>query len=207
MIRPLQKSTTPHIASDDEWWTGIVAHNPLDDEASLLITPYDINGIAQTTQNITLPGTSNRVDTVSSLAFSEDAAWFKISSSGPITGFELFGTNDNTRLAGYTGVGIARSRGVFAKIEKQGWTGVAFINTTGSIALVTLKAYDNKGYQVTSRTITLNPFQKIVKQASDLFFADISPATYINYSTNQKIVAFQLNGSDDDMMLDALPGI
>ncbi len=197
----------PHVASDDDWWTGIVAHNPQNDNVDLTITPYDINGSAQETQNITLPGTSNRVDTASSFAFPSNTAWFKISSSGPITGFELFGTLDNTRLAGYTGVGLAQTSGVFAKIEKQGWTGVAFINIASSVAMVTLKAYDDNGYQVTSRTITLNPFQKTVKQAADFFFTNISSATYLSYSANQKIVAFQLNGSDDGMMLDALPGM
>ncbi len=197
----------PHVASDDDWWTGIVAHNPLEDNVNLTITPYTIEGIAQTTQNIDLPGTSNRVDTASGFAFPSDTAWFKISSSGPITGFELFGTLDDTRLAGYTGVGIARTSGVFAKIEKQGWTGVAFVNITGANAMVTLKAYDDNGNQVASRTITLNPFQKVVQQAADFFFENISSATYISYSANQEIVAFQLNGSDDGMLLDALPGM
>ena len=197
----------PHVASDNGWWTGIVAHNPLAGNVDLTITPYDIDGNPQATQEISLSGTSNRVDTASDFEFSSETAWFKISSSGPITGFELFGTSDSTRLAGYTGVGIVRTGGVFAKLEKQGWSGVAFVNIAGDNATITLKAYNNDGGQVASRTITLNPFQKIVEEATQLFSEDISSATYISYSANQEIVAFQLNGSDDGMMLDALPGI
>lgn len=36
---------------------------------------------------------------------------------------------------------------------------------------------------------------------------DTSGATYMDYSSNREVVGFQLNGSNDNMMLDALPGM
>ena len=41
----------------------------------------------------------------------------------------------------------------------------------------------------------------------DIFGEDISNATYIEYSSDQELVGFQLNGSSDNMMLDGLPGL
>ena len=49
------------------------------------------------------------------------------------------------QLAGYTGVGISGKAGVFAKLEKDGWTGIAFVNIENGSATVTLTAYDDNG--------------------------------------------------------------
>ncbi|MEA3332911.1 MAG: hypothetical protein U9Q58_04880 [Pseudomonadota bacterium] len=102
---------------------------------------------------------------------------------------------------------ISNTEGVFAKLEKDGWTGIAFVNITGNTAGVELAAINDAGTVIATEYITLNPHQKMVDIPKNIFAGDISNATYIAYSSCQALVGFQLNGSSDNMMLDGLPGM
>jgi hypothetical protein len=195
----------PHIASNSTWWTGIVAYNPSITSCNLNITPFSDDGTSLTPQTIPLAGQEKYIGTVQSLNFPDGTAWFRIVASSPITGFELFGTNDGNQLGGYTGVGIVAKAGVFAKTEKDGWTGIAFVNIENSPATVTMTAYDDSGNVIATESLNINAYEKVVNVASNLFSQDISNATYISYSSDGNFVGFQLNGSSDDMMLDGLP--
>ncbi|RZB38001.1 MAG: hypothetical protein SRB2_00347 [Desulfobacteraceae bacterium Eth-SRB2] len=197
----------PHIASNSTWWTGIVAYNPSITSCNLNITPFRDDGTSLTPQTIFLAGQEKYIGTVQSLNFPDGTAWFRIVATSPITGFELFGTNDGNQLGGYTGVGISGTDGVFAKTEKDGWTGIAFVNIESSPATVTMTAYDDSGNVIATESLNINAYEKVVNVASNLFSQDISNATYISYSSSGEVVGFQLNGSSDNMMLDALPGM
>jgi hypothetical protein len=197
----------PHIASDSTWWTGILAYNPSITSCELHITPFRDDGTSLTPQTISLAGQEKYVGMVQDLDLPEGTAWLRIVATGPITGFELFGTHDGNQLGGYTGVGISGTDGVFAKTEKDGWTGIAFVNIENSPAVVTMTAYDDTGNVIDTATLNINAYEKVVDMAPNLFSQDISNATYISYSSDREVVGFQLNGSSDDMMLDALPGM
>jgi YD repeat-containing protein len=213
----LKSSTTlaiyyPHIDSQyldpaSNWWTGIVAYNPWDSATTITITPYNDTGTALATQQFSINPREKYIGEARDLSLPPATAWIKIESTNPITGFELFGTVNNNQLAGYTGVGISGKQGVFAKIEKYGWTGIAFVNIEQSQATITLTAYDDYGSAVASETISLASFAKRVDSAQGFFTQNIDSATYIAYSSDKDIVGFQLNGSSDDMMLDGLPGM
>ncbi len=200
----------PHITNNNNWWTGIVAYNPFPDDSVLTITPYTMNGTALPSQTITLPGGEKYIGTAAELSFPKGTEWFEISASSPVCGFELFGSTNGKQLAGYSGVSISGKSGMFAKREmvSDGWTGIAFVNTENSVATVTVTAYSDDGVSVASKTIMLNPYQKKVEPAEALFAAtDISAATCINYSSDREVVGFQLNGSNDGMLLDGLPAM
>ena len=198
----------PHIASNTTWWTGIVAYNPFDTSCDITITPYTEAGDSLTPTSQTIAaGKEKYIGTVADLNLPDDTAWFQIDATSPITGFELFGTQNGNQLAGYTGVGISGTEGVFAKLEKNGWTGIAFVNTGDGTASIWLTAYDDNGNAVTTEPIGLASHAKIVDVAPDLFSQDISNATYITYSSDLDVVGFQLNSSSDDIMLDGLPGM
>ena len=196
----------PHLASNTTWWTGIVACNPFMADCNLTITPYMSDGTSLLPQTIIISGNEKYVGAIKNLDFPEGASWFSILSPSPITGFELFGTNDGKQLGGYTGVGIQSTEGVFPKIESDGWTGIAFVNTESENATVQLKAYDDSGALIVIASYILNPYEKIQGIASNLFSSEINDATYIKYSSNKSVVGFQLNGSSGGMMLDGLPG-
>ena len=170
------------------WWTGVIAYNSSNSPCDLTMTPFKGDGTPLSPQTITLARKEKYIGTASQLNFPEGTAWFQISASNPVTGFELFGTNNGNQLGGYTGVGISGTDGVFAKMENDGWTGIAFVNIEDSPAVLTMTAYNDGGSAVAVETINLNAHQKVLGIASTLFSQDISAATYIRYSSSREIV-------------------
>ena len=198
----------PHVAGGD-WWTGIVAYNPSESTSTITITPYNAQGTLLAISTFSIAGKGKYIGMVSDLGLPDQTAWFKIESTAPLSGFELFGTADGNQLAAYAGGGGTGEReGVFAKIEKNGWTGIAFVNTEDSAASVTLTAYNDTGTTMATRVLTVDGHAKVLNYAETIFSPQaISGATYIAYSSDRNVVGFQLNGSSDDMMLDGLPGM
>ncbi len=197
----------PHAASNDLWWTGICAYNPNDAEVSLEITSYSDAGDILSTDNKTILPGGKYIGPFRNLDLDENSAWFEITADAPITGFELFGRKNGSMLAGFTAVGIKHTTGIFPKIETDGWTGIAFVNTGSATAVVTLRAYNNSGIRIAEEPITVCPNCKKVGWPEELFIDDISGASYLTYSSTQAVVGFQLNGSSNGMMLDGLPGM
>lgn len=212
ILLPGQTATSlcfPHVA-DDGWWTGIAAYNPSTSDASTTITPYtfipELSEVRTlSTQSLAIKGRSKSMRTVSRGYF---GSWFKMESSTPLSGLQLFGTSDNGQLAAYGGgSGPGAKTGIFPKIEKDGWTGIALVNTGDRNASVTLSAYDDRGTEVASRVMPLIGHANITHDAEALFSQDIGRATYIAYASDRNIVGFQLNGSADGTMLDGLPAL
>jgi len=198
----------PHVASNDVWWTGIVAYNPSELACTITITPYSATGTPLSPLTRPIAGKEKYIGTVTDLALPAQTAWFRIDSTRPLSGFELFGTTDGKQLAAYAEVGGTGAKtGVFAKIEKNGWTGIAFVNTEDSAASVTLTAYNDNGSAVATQVLPVGGHAKVVKYAEAIFTQNISAATYIAYSSDRNVVGFQLNGSTDGMILDGLPGL
>ncbi len=194
-----------HIASKNQWGTGVAAFNPSDKACEIEIKPYAEDGSALKTQKDSIPAKSRFVKLTSTMNLPEETAWLSIQASNEITGFELF-TRQN-QMAGYTGTNIERTSGVFPKIDKEGATGVAFVNISNKPTTATLYAHENSGKEIASETVNLKPFEKVVKKPEQLFKKDISKADYIRFSSDSRIVGFQLNSSLDGMMLDALPAM
>ena len=194
----------PHMVNNSSWWTGIVAHNPSTSPCDLTVTPYNGGGTSLSPQSLRINGNGKYIGTMAALGLSADTAWLKIEASHPVCGLELFGTNNRNQLAGYTAISNAGKQGIFAKLEKDGWTGIALINTEDDLATVTLTAYDDSGNSMATTSLTLEGNAKKVKFAKDLFTESIDHATYVSYSSNRAMAGFQLNGSSDGMLLDAL---
>jgi len=198
----------PHVDSNG-WWTGIVAYNPAESACTITITPYSAQGAPLSPSTLSIAGKGKYVGIVSELGLPAQTAWFKIDSTRPLSGFELFSTADGNQLAAYAESGGTGSKaGIFAKIEKNGgWTGIAFVNTEGGAASVTLTAYNDSGTVVATQVLPVGGHAKVVHYAEAIFMQDISGATYIAYSSDRNVVGFQLNGTLEGMMLDALPGL
>ncbi|MCD6534263.1 MAG: hypothetical protein J7L25_09340, partial [Deltaproteobacteria bacterium] len=196
----------PHVTSVGDWWTGIVAYDPSAANDHLTITPYHENGTAYDVINEPLTvGQKKYFGTPAELGLPAGTDWLKIEAVNGITGFELFGTSK--QLGGYTGVGISATDGVFPKIDHLGWTGIAFVNPNAVSIDVTLVARRDDGTAVTTIVKTLVAGKKIVETVENLFPASetLDQATFVTYSATGEIVGFQLNGSADNSMLDALP--
>jgi hypothetical protein len=174
---------------------------------TITITPYSAQGAALTPSTLSIAAKGKYIGLVSGLSLPAQTAWFKIDSPSPLTGFELFATWDGQQLGAYAGGGTGAKAGIFPKIEKSGWTGIAFVNTEASAATVTLTAYNDAGIAVATQVLPVGGHAKVVDYAQTIFSQDISSATYIAYSSDKNVVGFQLNGSSDGMMLDGLPAL
>ncbi|MCK5099709.1 MAG: hypothetical protein KAR45_16485, partial [Desulfobacteraceae bacterium] len=194
----------PHVAKKP-WWTGIVVYNPSWTSCELTIVTYNSEGEQLSTIEQTVGARGKYIGNAVTLDFPADTAWFKVDSSLPVTGFELFGKTG--QLGGYVSVNLCSKQGYFPKIDKTGWTGISFVNVTDKEASIILSAFDDAGNQIASKLFTMEPGSKIVKNVRDFFNADISQATYIRYVSDQNVAGFQLNGNDPDKMLDALPAL
>ncbi|MBN2706202.1 MAG: hypothetical protein JXR89_07170 [Deltaproteobacteria bacterium] len=213
---PLRSATAstlyyPHTASDAFWWTGVAAYNPAATAARITVTPYSLGGedlsAGFSGGSLTIAGREKYLGSVTALDFPAGTAWFKLESTLPLTGFELFGQADGSQLAGYTSCNLDRRSGVFPKLEKAGWTGIAFANI-GARTEVVLRAYDDAGRLVAaSAPLALDAYGKMVDIPENLFADDISSATYICFSADSSIVGFQLNASANGMLLDGLPAL
>ncbi|MFO7839985.1 MAG: hypothetical protein R6X08_10880, partial [Desulfosalsimonadaceae bacterium] len=199
----------PHVATEGTWWTGIAAYNPASAGADLTITPYKEDGTPLGEFSESIPAGEKYLTNAEKSELPEDAAWFKIDSTRPLSGFELFCGSSPARLGGYSAVDIKRQQGVFPKLAQQGWTGIAFVNTADSRADVTLRLYKDDGSQVNQTTITkqLDPHEKVVQTGQDLFGAAAADGDYIGFSADNDVVGFQLNSSANNRMLDGLPGM
>ncbi|MEA1921383.1 MAG: S8 family serine peptidase [Pseudomonadota bacterium] len=197
----------PHVVTTDDWWTGVVAYNSTQETGRLDFTTFNQTGDILSEVSVNLPGHNKFIGSVASLGFPQATAWFKIEANQPMTGFELFGTHNGFQLAGYSGVDISGTKGIFPKLDNEGFTGIAMVNTTSTPTTITLTAYGNDGNMVSSNELQLAGYERIVKVAEELFDSDISSATYISYQSNCKVVGFQLNGSNDGMLLDGLPAL
>jgi len=196
----------PHVAGGATWWTGIVAYNPGTSVAKLTIKPYTSDGNSLIGRTISLSGKGKYIGTPGTLLLPGETAWFSIFANRAITGFELFGTNNGKQLAGYTVIDINSKTGVFPKLEKDGWTGIVFVNPSPLHTLVIMQAYNDSGTLIANKSILLKKYGKKVEAAETLFGTSLTSATYITYHSTHPIVGFQLNGSTDNMLLDALPG-
>jgi hypothetical protein len=198
----------PHVDSSNGWWTGIVAYNPSSLASTLTITPYSDQGTPLPPSTLSIEGKEKYLGDVVGLGLPAETAWFRIDSTSPLNGFEIFGTIDGNQLASYAeSGGTGAKAGVFAKIEKNGWTGIAFVNTEESAASVTLTAYDDNGTAKATQVLTVDGHAKVVNNPESIFTQDTSSATCIAYSSDKTVVGFQVNASSDNTMLDALPGL
>ena len=198
----------PHIASNDKWWTGVVAYNPSTESCNLTITPFQKDGTQLVSQNLSLAGQQKYIGSAGGLNLPDGSAWFKIDASKPISGFELFGKRNGLQLGGYTGVDISGTTGIFPKLEKgsDGWTGIAFVNIENKPSTITISACDDEGTIIAEESLSLSAYEKVINNSAALFSSDIQAATYLRYTSTTELVGFQLNGSTDGMLLDALPG-
>ncbi len=117
--------------------------------------------------------------------------------------------SDSGFLAGYTrfsqpGNRASLAAGTGTKMEKDGWTGIAFLITESSAATISLTALDANGGPVAARTLTLSPGQKFVGMADQLFPSDLTNARYLKFKSDRSVLGFTVSGSGDGQMLDGL---
>jgi len=199
----------PHVTSDN-WWTGLVAFNPDVAACDITIRPYKADGTALATVPLSIAAGAKYVGTFGvDLDLPENTDWFFLEASHGITGFELFG--QSSQMDGFSANQIVHDAGVFCKLASGGtaWTGISIVNTSDTPANVTFQAMDDSGGKIDNVSIDFDPHEKWVGLPEDMFDGDITAATYLVYSSDVPVAAFQLNGegSGTSKILDGLPAM
>jgi hypothetical protein len=190
----------PFLKSLNKVWACLVGANVSGTEAHLTLSPYTSGGEALAQSSIDL-NDKDQYFNFNGLGLPEGTAWLKINSSVPINGINVFGTEDG--LASYNLHAPSRE-GVLAKTNAE-WNAITFVNVSDNLATVNLQAYNNQGIVLYEGDIDIAPHAEISVAFSE---EDMSGVSHITYSANEKIIAFQLNGSGiGESALDALPGM
>jgi len=205
----------PHIAQNNNWWTGIGLLNIGGAVADIEIIPYDEHGsVAGQALSITLAPGRKLVDTVLNLlggSLPSGTAWIKVESAGEIIGFELFGTQNGDQLAGIPASGSGAYTLYLPHVasDDRWWTGIGLLNIGNSTASVTVRARKADGNLIKSINFQLAPGEKKVDTAVGLFGGLLPQGTawleIISYGS--PITAFELFGTHDGLQLAGIPGL
>ncbi|HDS16869.1 MAG TPA: hypothetical protein ENN66_09760 [Proteobacteria bacterium] len=196
----------PHIACAGTWQTEIGITNNLEGlEVNGELRAYSAAGeTLGGPRAVTIPaGGRLEVGIANVFVDADEIAYLDFAAdSFYLSGYTKFSQPGNRVSIAATTGGF---RGVFLKKERQGWTGIAFVNPGDRTATVTLKALSDSGQTIACRILAVPAGAKVVNIAEDLFDDDIGSATFIRYQADSKLIGFVLNGSADNLMLDGLP--
>jgi pimeloyl-ACP methyl ester carboxylesterase len=200
----LYKLYFPHAASDGVWETEVAVINTSEVSVQGEMQAFTASGsqIAQS-MPITLPPLGRKQIIVGS-AFQnpEHIAYLAlVSDSGFLAGYTRF-TQPGSRAT--LAAGIGTKQGWFPKMEKKGYTGIAFVNVDNAEANVDLVAFDANGTQVATHRLKLKSGEKYVGMVDQLFSVNLTNATYFKFKSEGSVLAFTVSASEDNRMLDGL---
>ncbi len=190
------------IAVNDGWETEVAVINPTAKTVTGKFTFYDMVGkqlggaVSKTLK------ANGRYQVEVGAAFAGRGNIEYMIFTAPVyglKGYSKFYNNDDGVRASIMASAPQKS-GLFTKIDHEGWTGIAFVNTADSDATVILTAYSDSGDAVAVVPIKVKAGEKKVEEAKTFFAPQpIDDATYISFESDQGIVGFFLNGSGDKL--------
>lgn len=195
-----------HVAGNvNYWWTGIALDNlSTKAAASVSVSGYTKDGVlSQQNDYSVVPG--GKLIFVTNTEFPVDVAWFKVESSLPLIGYELFGTTNDQSMAGLN-IPTEGAYDIFLPIVDVGlandWYGLTVLNPNETAVTVTLHFYRN-GVSVGQVSVPLSALSKSVGLLSDYFTGETD---LIEVTASGKVVAFCLEGKADHSTLGGVLG-
>ena len=192
-----------HIAVSDGWETEVAVINPTAKTVSGNFTFYDMGG-NQLGGEVSI--TLNPYGRYEAEVGTTFAQWGNVqymlftSETYGLKGYSKF-YNSGTRAS--IMASTPQTSGLFTKLDQEGWTGIAFVNTASVAAQITLTAYSDSGEAQAIVVVSVKPGEKIVDTATNIFAPQsISGASYVRFTSDQGVVGFFLNGSADFSKLD-----
>ncbi len=193
----------PHIAISDGWGTEIAVINPTAKTVSGTLTFFDKAGNQLGTAVPITLNVNGRYQATVETAFAGRGNIEYMIFTAPVFGLKGYTKFYDGQTRASIVASSPQTSGIFSKIEKNGWTGIAFVNTSDEDATVTLTAYNDAGTAVATAPMTVKAGEKKVKTATEFFAPQpITAATYIRFSSDQGIVGFFLNGTNNLTKLD-----
>ena len=186
-----------HIAITKGWETEVAVINPTAKRVSGNFTFYDMDG-NQLGEPVSKTLEANgRYQVMVGATFAQrgevEYMIFSASTYG-LKGYSKF-SHEGYGIRASIMASAPQKSGLFTKIDHEGWTGIAFVNTSSKVARITLTAYSDAGVAVVIKRLDLDPGKKIVKTVEDIFEPQsVSGASYVSFTSDQGIVGFFLNG-------------
>lgn len=183
-----------HIAASDGWETEIAVLNPTTGPISGTLTSYNSSGQPLGNAMTISLNAHGRYQAEVGKSFTDAAGIAYMVFSSEVVGLKGYskfyrgGVRASIMAAG------PRTSGLFTKIDHEGWTGIAFINTATTEARVILTAYSDAGSNIAEEIIELAPGEKKLGEIGQLFSASLTQASYVGFSSNYGVVGFFLNG-------------
>ncbi|RLB69633.1 MAG: hypothetical protein DRH03_08205 [Deltaproteobacteria bacterium] len=191
-----------HVPSSDGWETEIAVINPTAKAASATMTFYSTSGTPiGNAVSINLPAHGRyQTEVGNTFVDAENIAYLVLTAK--VLGLKGYSKFYKDGMRASIVASAPKNNGLFTKIESDGWTGIAFINTASVTANITLTAYSDQGIEMAVEPMQVPAGTKVVKAVEQIFTQSITGATYISFDSSQGVVGFFLNGSSNDTMLD-----
>ncbi|MBN1830380.1 MAG: hypothetical protein JW884_14715 [Deltaproteobacteria bacterium] len=171
-----EKLIVPHVASNDEWKTGMALMNVGESATIGNIDAYDASGAFIARVPVELAPKQNfaaEISTIFTGVLPEIIASLKIASTGgsPLCGFIKYISTDGYQLEGMQIKGPDGSKLRLPLVaETDSWnTGIAVMNAGAVPDNIVLKLFDSEGSEICSRERTLNPNARMAETTDALF--------------------------------------
>jgi len=183
----------PHVLNNENWATGLVVYNPSHDPCVLTISAYDAasNILEPITESI--DGHNKFTVMTYGLSLPDAAAWLSIDGSKSITGFQALVSRQHDKADGRSILETGSKTGLLPLAPNGGWCAFGLVNIAELDATIVLTAYNDSGIMVARETLEIPRYGKITAFPCRIFKEQLSDATYLTYSSNTSITAFQLN--------------
>ena len=191
----------PHVAQNDQWWTGIVVVNPNANSSSIQFNAIDQDGnsLPQSKALNSLAGGEKIVGLVSDY-FSEEtleqASWLDLQSDSKLIGFELFGQgSDNMSGILVNGQLIDNGTLPIAEDKSGRYVALSLINISNDNSSLELNGFSTSGDLIAEQSMDIPSMGKMATTIKDLFADNWNEEiTSLNFNATQPLVGFELWG-------------
>ena len=192
-----------HIAITEGWETEVAVINPTAKTVSGNFTFYDMKG---NQLGVALPLTlqsHGRYQVAVGATFAQRGKVEYMIFTAGVYGLKGYSKFYYKGMRASIMASAPQKSGLLTKIDHQGWTGIAFVNTSSATAHIILYAYSDAGEAVAIKPVDLKPGEKIVETVEKIFAPQlVDGASYVSFTSDQSIVGFFLNGDGNGTMLD-----
>ncbi len=191
-----------HIAVSDGWETEVAVINPTAKTVSGNFTFYDMSG---NQLGGVFPVTliaNGRYQAEVGVVFANRGSVEYMIFTAPTYGLKGYSKfyNNHDGIRASIMASAPQTSGLFTKLDHEGWTGIAFVNTSSVAAMITLTAYSDAGVAKAIEVMNVKAGEKVVDVAKNIFAPQsISGASYVRFTSDQGVVGFFLNGYGDKL--------
>ena len=175
-----------HISRDPNFFTGLALVNIGTSTQGVILHAYGDEGLEVGDPTTILLDKDEKIvrtadDLLAGIAEPDQVDWILIEADLDVVGYELFGTMDNTSLAGLEASTALRSELCYPFIDSDAAVahGISVINVNPFDIVVTFTLYEDNGFAIGSVDIPLNSHEKFIGIIGQMFSQELNGANRI----------------------------